>query len=126
MELQPYHRNRHYASIALWYEDHAMAPVPPECLPKLGYFVPSTAAGFLYQTDSGVAFIEGLITSRYADPHKRYRALNEITRALCEDAKSLGFQIISAFTQHPGIRTLARRHGFSAQHGHFELLTRRF
>ena len=125
IEVVPFEMHKHYAVVAMWWEAHGQAPIPVELLPRLGFFVASTCAGFLYQTDSGVAIMEGLISSPESHPQKRDEALDAVTEALCAEAQKLGFHVVYGFTSNARVSTRGQRLGFNLQPDTFSLLTRR-
>jgi hypothetical protein len=125
VEIQAYCPKRHYPTVALWEEEHGLSPTPPDLFPKIGFFVPSTCAGFLYQTDSNVALIEGLITSPLSDPERRDEALDIVVEALLEEAKKLGYSVVYGFTSVSAVSRRALRLGFEKSPKPYQLVTRR-
>jgi hypothetical protein len=125
LEAIPFEMEKHYPTVALWWEAHGQHAVPAECLPRIGFFVPSTCAGFLYQTDSKIALIEGLISSPESDPSYRDQALDAVVEALCAEAKKLGFVGIQGFTKVKRVSARASRLGFQAHPSAFTLVSRR-
>ena len=95
-----------------WLSEHEQGPVPPWALPEFGLFEPGVAAGFLYETDSGLALLEGYSSNPRSDAAVRSKALDDITEGLLEAAHDRGFRRVLAICQVPAIERRAERHGF--------------
>jgi hypothetical protein len=91
-----------------WHEQHGMRPI--QAPPRVGFIVPGVAAGFLYQTDSDVALLEGYVTNPKASSTERHQALDGITQKLLESAADLGFRTVWAITKDAGISLRAQKH----------------
>ena len=81
-------------------------------LPPIGLIVPNVAAGWLVQTDAGLAMLEGYITNPEASSEKRNAALDAITQGLISRAHKLGYTSVVALFTDDGIGSRAGRHGF--------------
>lgn len=64
--------------------------------PKTGFIVPGVAAYFLYSTDSKVCWLENLVSNPLVTRDQRDRALDLLTRALVQAAKTAGFTVAYA------------------------------
>lgn len=84
----------------------------PYDLPRTG-FVTDAAAGWLYRTDSGVAFLETFITNPAAPARERHRDIDEIGLALIETARLLGAKRLVSMTTHRSIGRMMVRRGFT-------------
>jgi hypothetical protein len=91
-----------------WHELYGMRPI--ESLPRVGFIEPGVAAGFLYQTDSDIALLEGYVTNPKAPSDQRHFALDGITEKLLECAEDLGFRTVWAITKDAGISVRAQKH----------------
>lgn len=94
-----------------WYYEWNMPPLKDSEFPKLG-FTNGIAAGFLVQTDSMVCFLDGYISNREALKEDREKAICEITEALLQSAKDLGFKRIIAISTQKAILKYCDMHGF--------------
>lgn len=103
---------RDYEEMAGWYRAREMTVPPPDTLPLNGAIVPGIAAGFLYATDSTVAFMENFVTNPRAGLRERSKAITRIAEALAEEAHVLGFRSIVLTTGHTGIARKARALGY--------------
>lgn len=104
-----------------WWKLHNLPTIPKASLPNCGYLVQGLAAGFLYQTDSDVAFIENFISNPKAPWNQRGAALDAVTQSLVEFAKSTGIRHLMALTTSQAIYERAVRFGFKPQ-GAFQVL----
>ena len=112
MPVERYDPQRHFEDFTAWYAPRLEAPVGPEFLPKVGYVVPGLAMGFLYQTDSAIAHIEGLVANPGAQGQARTQAIDEVVIAIIDEAKRLGFKTLHGLTELPVIVERAKRLGF--------------
>lgn len=95
-----------------WYMAHGDQPITLDSLPQTGLIEPGIAAGFLYKTDSNIAWLEGFVTNPEAPPSARNEALDNIANALMVSAKALGFRQVIAMVENPRMMLRADRHGF--------------
>lgn len=96
-----------------WWEAHNLPLIPLSSLPATGYMVQGVAAGFLYLTNSDVAFIENYISNPKAIYVERQAALDAVTARLIECAMQNGYNYLVALTQSQAIYERALRFGFS-------------
>ena len=78
-------------------ESRAMPCYTRDSLPQAGVIVDDLACGFLYQTDSSVAFIESIVTPKTNDAN-RVKALDMVCAELVDIAKALGYKNVIAIT----------------------------
>lgn len=107
-------------TINAWYQARKLPPLHPELYPDIGYIVENVAAGFIYQTDSVLCFIEGYIANPQTSKEERKAAFDEITTALIRTAKDHGFKSILAYSQLEEIRKRCERYDFKFK-GHYAL-----
>lgn len=117
----PYDPGSHFEQVLRWMQQRGQA-ITPEALPTTGFIVPGVAAGFLYRTDSSVAWIEGLVGAREVPAEARGRALDEIVRALRAEARQSGFKLMLGYTQLQVVVDRALRHGFTHEKGAYQLV----
>jgi hypothetical protein len=96
----------------------------PETLPKTGFIVPGKAAGFIYLTDSPVAFMECLVGARDIDAQVRNEALDVIVIALCEEAKRRGCTIVMGTTQFDALVKRSERLGWKYVGGGYHVVAK--
>lgn len=82
------------AQVNAWHVAHGQAENERSALPAIGHIVDGVACGFVYQTDSCVAFLDGFVTNPDADADDRGRALEAIWGALMADCQQRGVRLI--------------------------------
>lgn len=112
-----------YAEMASWYEARGNAVPPPQFLPRVGFFEPGIAAGFLTATDTAVCWIGDFISNPSASGMARGRALVAIARRLLLEAEALGFEASILTSREPGILRQAERMAFKPL-GNFAMMYR--
>ncbi len=108
----PFVPELHFEQVRRWYEYHG-EELPLEALPPTGFIIPWKAAGFLYRTDSCMAFIEGLVASTALSREERSQALDAIVLAIIHEARRLGFKSLLGYTGLDAVVKRAERLGFS-------------
>lgn len=103
----------HYQKLHLWWSKRKLEPVPYNLLPKIGYVVDDCVAGFLYQTDSTLCFMDSFISNPSASKSERELALDSLERELIKIAKLLGFEKIIAMTKHEKMKSRAQARGYT-------------
>ena len=111
--------------INAWYAARGWPEVGPAQARMKGFLVDDVAAGFLMQTDAGVAYLENMISNPQASARDVSVAIDAITKALFALAADNGFEHVAAFTQMPSIRTRAKRLGMVAHDAPYTLLSRK-
>lgn len=112
MTIQKYSPKKHYKAVASWYHARNMAAPLPDSLPTLGFVVDGKVAGWLYQTDSTVALVDGFIASPDTLPSSRKQAIEVLAGLLLDLAHSLGYHTVLATTSHPTIKKMCHKHKF--------------
>lgn len=110
-------------TINLWQNAHGLARLEEHLFPSVGYIVENVAAGFLYQTDSSLCFIDGYISNPASDKAERREAFDQITDNVIRTARDHGFRNILAYTQHPEIMKRCVRYQFAPK-GVYSLYSR--
>jgi hypothetical protein len=101
-----------YPTINKWYLARGMMPLSEHLYPDIGFIVENIGAGFLYQTDSALCFIDGYISSPSSDKEERRVAFDKITTAIVRTAKDHGFRSILAYTKNQGVKGMCDRFNF--------------
>ena len=109
--MRPFRRDD-LAEVNAWYAGHGMPALPPAAIPELGFIEPGVAAGFIYETDSGVCLLEGFVTRPGVGPKARHAALNDITENLLGAARDLRFGHAIAICRDSAVEKRAERFGF--------------
>jgi hypothetical protein len=106
-----YVREEHFEQIREWFR-FRKEDIVPKALPENGFIIPGKAAGFLYRTDSSVAWIENLIAAPDLSREERNQAVDAIVAAVVERAKELGFDVLLGYTVLDVVVQRAKRFGF--------------
>jgi hypothetical protein len=106
-----------------WYGARGIPPIDKHLFPDVGYIEPGVAAGFLYQTDSSLCFIDGYVANPAAPKASRGEAFDAITISIVRTAKDHGFRQILAYTEHPEIKKRCERSLFNLK-GRYDLYVR--
>jgi len=113
-------RSGDFDEVAAWWE-HNGRKLEQGDLPQLGFIAPGLAAGFLYLTDSNVAFADGLLSNPKAPILARARAASVIVDRLTEEAKACGFKYVAGVCGVESTKRLCLKKGFTRD-GSYEML----
>lgn len=97
--------------VSEWYKARAIE-TPRAQLPEVGYIIDGVAAGFMIQTDTDVAFIEGLVSNPRASKQSRDKALDMIVGAIERKAAELGYAVLVGWTRQDVVLSRAHRNFF--------------
>jgi hypothetical protein len=106
-----YVREEHFEQIRDWMR-FRNEDLVPGVLPENGFIIPGKAAGFLYRTDSSVAWIENLVAAPGLSREERSQAADAIVAAVIERATELGFELLLGYTVLDVVVERAKRFGF--------------
>jgi hypothetical protein len=106
-----------YGLIKSWWEARSFPAIAPTFLPKTGFIVENHAVGFLYRTDSALAWMEWITTNPESDKIERDKALNLLIETLFTEAKRLGHSVLFTSVQDAGLIERYQRHGFALSEG---------
>ena len=101
-----------YKFIVEWMESRALDPLPRDVIPEVGGIVDGIACGFIYKTDSKMAYMEHYISNPFAERHARKQAMQMVTAYLIKQARDAGFKYLYASSDKTTICTLAKEKGF--------------
>lgn len=83
-----------YPTLVGWWEAQKF-PVPPEViLPSTGYMSDEMAAGYLYLTNSRIAWLEWVVADPKAPKCPRSKAIDEVVNHICNAAKITGAALV--------------------------------
>lgn len=111
----------HYPTVNAWMQFWNEV-LPEHALPKTGFIIPGKAAGFLYRTDSSVAWIETLVAAPGLGREERSQAVDAIVSAIIEEARKLGFKLLLGHTVLDAVVKRAERFGFTYVGGGFHCI----
>lgn len=101
-----------YKFVVEWMESRALDPLPKDLIPEIGGIVDGIAVGFIYKTDSKMAYMEHYISNPFAESHSRKQAMQMVTAYLIKQARDAGFRYLYASSDKTTICTLAKENGF--------------
>jgi hypothetical protein len=116
-----YVREEHFELVRGWLRSREQ-DIVPRALPENGFIVPGKAAGFLYRTDSSVAWIENIVAAPGLSREERNEAVDAVVAAIIERAKELGFELLVGYTLLDVVVKRAERFGFTHVDGGFHLV----
>lgn len=99
-------------TINSWYAIRGMQTLGEHLFPDIGFIVDNVGAGFIYQTDSSLCFLDGYVSNPGSTKDQRKTAFDSISNALILTAKAHGFSQILAYTKNSEIRKRCERFQF--------------
>ncbi len=88
-------------------------------LPTSGFVIGGIAVGFIYLTNSSLAFMDGFMTDPASDPKERSLALDLLIVALFDEARSLGYKAVAGTTSAQPLADRLAQHGFNVIAGSY-------
>jgi hypothetical protein len=114
MEIKPYN-TQYYGTLSFWWQLHGWPAIPETSLPKTGIVVEvegkPVVAGFLYNTDSNIAWLEMVVGNPLCDKIVRSNALDILIPALLAEAHKLGKSIVFSSLEHPALLERYKKFG---------------
>lgn len=108
--MRPY-EDADIGEINLWAAAQGSPPLTRDVLPATGFIEPGIAAGFLFRTDSGIAFAHNIVTNPDAPLRTRYMAVHAIMDLCVVTAREMGFRHIITWSDAAGPIRRAVAHG---------------
>lgn len=124
MKAVRYKPHLHFKSICEWAEARGMNPVQEALMPEIGRIVEGHAAIFLFRTDSGLCYVENLITNPDVTIDVALKAMDLCMDAIMEDAKDEGFKAIRFSTFIPGVLEHGKKRGFQIHPRAHKIMTK--
>lgn len=112
-----------------WAKDRGLPEMPIEMLPQTGFIVwmdkLPIVAGFVYFTDSSVAFVENIISNLHSNKEERAIALSRLIMSFKKCIHDMGYSIIYIRSAIPSLLTRFKEEGFQELANNCSLLMRR-
>lgn len=106
----------HYNTLIKWWKGHKWVLVPLDSLPDTGLVCffgdKPVCAGFLYRTNSNIAWLEWLVCDPKADRNYRSACIDKLIKELINLAKEDGYKIIFTSVSNKNLITRLGRHNF--------------
>lgn len=112
MQVERYVPDEHEAQVLEWCRGRDVPPTILELRPEIGLIIPGYVVGFLYQTDSPVAMIEGVVANPDTEESARFRAIWEFSVAMLDLARDLGYLEVWGYGAVPSMRDMCLRLGY--------------
>ena len=113
-----------FKQISEWVEHRGGVPINPDYYPEYGLIAEDIACGFMFATNSKVAFLDGFISNPAASITEVNHAINRLVVQLEEDAKESGFDRIIVMTRVPSINKRAKKLGYVEKRGDWSVLSK--
>tara|TARA_Y100001973_G_C5195594_1_gene334025 strand:- start:1428 stop:1826 length:399 start_codon:yes stop_codon:yes gene_type:complete len=101
MKTRLFDKNKDYNTLCEWWEDWGMKQHPTEALSQTGIIISEDnidiCSGFIYSTDSYIAWVEFITSNKKATKEQRKKALIKLVQSILEKAKSMGFKLVMCF-----------------------------
>ena len=106
-----------HAQVAGWWLAHKWPVIPLPSLPKNGLIVVGddgreVCAGFIYQTDSDIAWLEFIVSNPECSMRVRAKSLDTLIAGLKARAQELGHRCFFTSLSSKGLMKLYEKHGF--------------
>lgn len=99
--------NKYYPILIKWWEDWGMDPLNAGFLPDNGVIVKKDdkylCAGWFYRTEVPICLMGHYISCKDVRGEIRAEAMNFLIKALEQQAKRIGFELISTFVRNPNL-----------------------
>lgn len=117
MQVRAYNSAFDYDVVKQWWHDWAWIPEPtPNMLSQNGLIVfeddKPLAAGFVYQTDSVICWVEHIVTDKDIPKFVRAKAVQLLIKKLTEKAEDLGFIVAMVSLEHKGLIKMFENNDF--------------
>lgn len=113
LRVRPY-TSEDYPALESYWEYHKFPPVPREVLPPTGLVVEAEGlicAGWVYKTDSPIAWIEWIVANPMTIKQKKDEALNLLIESLIAECKD--YPVIFTSTVLPKLADRLESFGFA-------------
>lgn len=107
--------DKDYDTLSSWWKAYKFPVVPQDSLPKNGFIIDNTCAGFIYCTDSNIAWLEFIVANPSISRAERQNGLKDLISGLTGLAKELGYSHVFTSTNHPGLEKLLVETGYTVQ-----------
>lgn len=127
MKLERWNPDAHWPLVAGWFNARGtpVADMGVQMLPATGYIADSCVAGWLYKTDSALAWLDGFVADPNAGADTRRFGVKCIARQLMADAKDAGIVSVCALTSYATVANVGRELGFTVVDRPFFYMARR-
>lgn len=104
-----------YNTLSSWWKHYNFPVIPKDSLSKNGFIIDNTCAGFIYCTDSNIAWLEFIVANPSISRDQRQNGLIDLISGLTGLAKELGYSHVFTSTNHPNLEKLLVETGYTLQ-----------
>lgn len=112
MKITQFNYEKHADEVMKWGSKHKFPLPAKEFLPETGIMVDDSAVGFVYLSNSNLAWIEWIFSNPEKSPDERKEALDLLMSTLEKIAIAHGMKAIFSSSGHDGYRKVLERNGF--------------
>ena len=98
MNIRLFNKEKDFKTLCKWWADWNLIQHHPNALSENGIIVSKNGvdicSGFIYSTDSHIAWFEFITMNKQATKKQREGALKKLLETMIEKTKSMGFKII--------------------------------
>lgn len=113
MNVVAFDYEKHSAEVSRWGSQHSFPLPPKEMLPNTGFMVNETACGFLYSTNSSLAWLEWVFSNPEKSEHERQESLDILFQMIEATAKELDIKAVFSASAIPAYSKILLRNGFN-------------
>lgn len=95
-----------------WWRAQKWPPVSADHLSENGFIIPGYTAGWIYSTDSAIAWMEFIVANPNTGPEERAQALDALISTMINWTVNRGFTKIFTSVNHPRLKERYAKHGF--------------
>lgn len=107
--------NNDYDTLSSWWKEYNWPVIPKDSLPKNGFIIDNTCAGFVYCTDSNIAWLEFIVANPRISRDERKAGLQNLLSGLTGLAKELGYAYVFTSTNHANLEERLVEMGYKVQ-----------
>lgn len=122
MTYRPFNYEKDHPVVAKWWEKHGWPVIPGFMLPPVGIVATTDhgepmAAGWLYQSDSPISWMEWIVGDPDVGAQERGEALDVLIEALKNKADEVLKPLMFTSVRHEGLIERLKKHGFQINDG---------
>lgn len=107
--------DKHYPILKEWWAQYGWIAPELDCLPRIGYVAlvegKPICAGFFYQSCSGMALMDWVISDKNAPALTRGKSVHKLIDTIIKEAKGAGFKVLYTVTANEHLLAAYERHG---------------
>ena len=101
MDVRLFDKQKDYETLCEWWDDWGLTKHHPDALSETGIIISKDGVdicvGFIYSTDSYIAWFEFITMNKKTTKQQREGALEKLFEIMVEKAKAMSFKLIMCF-----------------------------